>query len=132
MKEEVGNSLASVGISLILAYGLYVSAIYSDDHTPTDSSLAPRLVRWQTSFQVVYAFHESGLHISWSNTANPGMDWGYFSITPWIQSVVRDAGDGKFEIVVLVRKQPSLILLRLQLTLHSPRRIALCQSSTQK
>ncbi|KAI1788607.1 acetyl-CoA synthetase-like protein [Ganoderma leucocontextum] len=33
--------------------------------------------------------------------ANPGMDWGYFSITPWVQSTVLDAGDGKFEIVVL-------------------------------
>ena len=64
MKEEVGNSLASVGISLILAYGLYVSAIQSDYHTPTNSSLAPRLERWQTLFQVVYAFHESGVHIS--------------------------------------------------------------------
>ena len=64
MKEEVGNSLASVGISLILAYGLYVSSFESDYHTPTSSPLAPRLERWQTSFQVVYAFHESGVHIS--------------------------------------------------------------------
>ena len=31
------------------------------------------------------------------------MEWPWFTITPWIQTVQIDAGDGKFEIVVLVR-----------------------------
>ena len=35
--------------------------------------------------------------------AKPGMNWSWFSITPWIQTKQVDAGDGKFEIVVLVR-----------------------------
>ena len=26
--------------------------------------------------------------------ANPGMDWRYFSVTPWVQSIALDAGDG--------------------------------------
>ncbi|PIL34315.1 hypothetical protein GSI_03090 [Ganoderma sinense ZZ0214-1] len=33
--------------------------------------------------------------------ANPGMDWRYFSVTRWVQSTVVDAGDGKFELVIL-------------------------------
>ncbi|TFK80331.1 acetyl-CoA synthetase-like protein [Polyporus arcularius HHB13444] len=34
-------------------------------------------------------------------TANPGMDWPYFSITPWLRSVEQEFSDGMFEIVVL-------------------------------
>ncbi|TBU28871.1 acetyl-CoA synthetase-like protein [Dichomitus squalens] len=70
MNAEVGNSLASRGISLILAYGI------------TEIGAVANIIPGSTR-------------------TNPSMDWGYFSITPWIQSTVRDAGDGKFEIVVL-------------------------------
>ena len=36
-------------------------------------------------------------------SAKPGMDYAYFTITPWIETIQMDAGDGKYEIVVLVR-----------------------------
>ena len=39
-------------------------------------------------------------------TANPGMDYAYFSITPWLQTKLIDAGDGKYEIVIIVRLTP--------------------------
>ena len=35
-------------------------------------------------------------------TANLGMDWPYFSITPWTRSIQEDMGDGTFEIIILV------------------------------
>ena len=36
------------------------------------------------------------------------MDWAYFKLSPWNQSVLVDAGEGKYEIVIMVRCHPSI------------------------
>lgn len=35
--------------------------------------------------------------------ANPGIDWAYFRFSTWTECVPVDIGDGKYEVVVLVR-----------------------------
>ncbi|KAH9939775.1 acetyl-CoA synthetase-like protein [Epithele typhae] len=71
LSREIGDALASQGISLIMAYGC------------TEVGAVANII-----------------------PADPGMNWSWFSITPWIQTVLRDAGDGKFEIIVLTSQSP--------------------------
>ncbi|RPD79489.1 acetyl-CoA synthetase-like protein [Lentinus tigrinus ALCF2SS1-7] len=66
MKQEIGDSLTSKGVTLYTTYGA----------TEVGS--------------IANAF-----------PANPGMNWPYFSITPWIQTVQKDMGDGTYELIVL-------------------------------
>lgn len=66
-------------------------------------------------------------------TANPGMDYAYFSITPWLQTKLIDAGDGKYEIVIIVRLTPPLRVpcdLTIHLVLQSPPDCPLCVVNT--
>ncbi|TFK94535.1 acetyl-CoA synthetase-like protein [Polyporus arcularius HHB13444] len=66
LQQQVGDRLASEGVSLIIVYGCTeVGAV---------ANVIPE---------------------------NPGMDYAYFTITPWIQTKLLAAGDGKYEIVIL-------------------------------
>ena len=43
-----------------------------------------------------------GLDVAFAE--NPGMDWEYFTVSPWLPHVIVDAGDGFVEIVAKVYK----------------------------
>ncbi|RPD58224.1 acetyl-CoA synthetase-like protein [Lentinus tigrinus ALCF2SS1-7] len=66
LQQEVGDRLASQGVSLIIVYGC------------TEVGAVANVI-----------------------PADPGMDYAYFSVTPWIQTKLLEAGDEKYEIVVL-------------------------------
>ncbi|KAI0740483.1 hypothetical protein C8Q76DRAFT_790931 [Earliella scabrosa] len=70
LRQEVGDMLASQGISLIIVYGC------------TEVGAVANVI-----------------------PAKPGMDYAYFTITPWIETIQMDAGDGKYEIFVLSRPE---------------------------
>ncbi|KAM5543844.1 hypothetical protein V8D89_002461, partial [Ganoderma adspersum] len=66
LAQEVGDTLAAHGISLITLYGC--------TEVGTMSNFVP---------------------------AKPGMDWAYFKISAWNNSIQIDAGKNKYEIVIL-------------------------------
>ncbi len=115
LAQEVGDTLAAHGISLITLYGWYallrhshgcvglrIAAQHGGRH---DVQLCPRSVFyvWVLALQLT------------RSVAKPGMDWAHFKISAWNDSAQINAGENKYEIVILVRSAFPPCLCRMNL-----------------